>query len=82
MVVVDGLSHQSFVRPMYTKTSEETSQKLEDIIKRLDLPGHTFLMTDRGTEFYGETSKMLEKWGITPHKLSGRHKASPAERFM
>ncbi len=82
LVVVDGLSHQAFVRPMYSKTAEETSRALEDIIKRLDLPGHTFLVTDRGNEFYGETARMLEKWGITPHKMTGPHKSSPAERYM
>jgi hypothetical protein len=82
MVVVDGLSHQAFVRPMYTKTSAETSRALEDIIKRLDLPGHTFFLTDQGNEFYGDVSRLLEKWGITPHKMTGPHKSSPAERFM
>ncbi|CAG5104698.1 Oidioi.mRNA.OKI2018_I69.chr1.g1462.t2.cds [Oikopleura dioica] len=82
LVVVDGLSRQSFVRPLKRKTAEETAAALEDIIKRLDLPGHTFLMVDDGNEFKGAVLPLLEKWQITPHQLRGRHKSSIAERFM
>lgn len=82
LVVVDGLSRQSFVRGMVTRTARETAAALVSIFESLDLPGHSFFMTDRGTEFYGETLKVLEKFGMTPVYMTGPHKSMIAERFM
>ncbi|CAG5104171.1 Oidioi.mRNA.OKI2018_I69.chr1.g1127.t1.cds [Oikopleura dioica] len=80
LVVVDGLSRQSFVRPMKTKSSAECAQLLGDIFSTLDLPGHTMFMTDQGNEFKGEVALLLDDWNMTPVKLTGV-KAALAERF-
>ena len=70
---------------MTTKTAEECSQKMENILSRMvNLPGHSLFVSDRGGEFMSEKyfKPMLAEWGITPVPLQGLHKASMAERFM
>ncbi len=82
LVVVCGLSKQLFTAPLYFNTQEEVTPALEKIFSRLDLPGHTFFLTDRGKEFEINSWGMLERWGMTPVYLRGRHKSAPAERVM
>jgi len=82
LVVVCGLSKQLFTAPLYFNTQEEVTPALEKIFSRLDLPGHTFFLTDRGKEFEINSWGMLERWGMTPVYLRGRHKSAPVERVM
>lgn len=85
LVVVDGLSRQAFTRAMTTKTAEECAQKLDSIFESLvNLPGHTFFVTDRGGEFMSQKyiTPLMKHWGFTTVPLQGTHKASMAERFM
>ncbi|CAG5106261.1 Oidioi.mRNA.OKI2018_I69.chr1.g2761.t1.cds [Oikopleura dioica] len=82
LVVVDGLSRQLFVRPLYQKTAAETSENLEDIFMHMDMPGQTFLVTDRGKEFESSIWPMLDRWGVMPVQVDGPHKASLAERVI
>lgn len=82
LVVVDGLSRRAFCKGLMTRTASETAVALDSIFETLDLPGHSFFMTDRGGEFFGDTLKVLEKYGMTPVYLAGSHKSAIAERFM
>lgn len=82
LVVVDALSRQSFVRPLFTSSARECAAAFEDICLYLDLPGSPFLVTDRGPEFSAEFDKIIRKWGFQRIRLQGRHKAMIAERFM
>jgi hypothetical protein len=82
LVVICALSKQLFTAPIYFNTQEEVTPALENIFRQLDLPGHTFFLTDRGKEFEINSWPMLERWGMTPVYLRGRHKSAPAERVM
>ena len=81
LAVIDGLSRQSFVRPMKTKSSAESSKLLNDIFSTLDLPGVTMFMSDKGTELKGEVAAVLDDWNMLPVKLEKPHKAALVERF-
>lgn len=82
LVVVDALSRQSFVRPLYTTRADECARQFLDICLYLDLPGSPFLVSDQGSEFSTEFDKAVKEWGFQRFKLAGRHKAAIAERFM
>lgn len=83
LVVIDGLSRKSFVAPLRSTKSEETSKELDNIFRKIgeDLPGHTFFCTDQGSEFEKNTYDLLERWSMTPVHLQGPHKAAIVERF-
>jgi hypothetical protein len=82
LVVVDGLSKQLFTAPLYFNDQKEVTAALERIFSHLDLPGHTFFLSDRGKEFELSTWPLLQDWGMSPVYLRGRHKSAPAERAM
>ena len=82
LVVVDALSRQSFVRPLYDVNARECARAFEDICLFLDLPGSPFLVTDQGSEFSPQFDRVVKQLGFQRIRLSGRHKASIAERFM
>jgi hypothetical protein len=82
LVVVDALSRQSFVRPLFTTTAKECAAAFEDICLYLDLPGSPFLVTDQGPEFSTQFDRAIKNWGFQRIRLETRHKAMMAERFM
>jgi hypothetical protein len=82
LAVVDALSKQSFVRPLYDNTALECARAFEDICLYLDLPGSPFLVTDQGPEFSPQFDRVAKQLGFQRIRLQGRHKASIAERFM
>ena len=82
MVCVCCFSKMAFARPLKRKTGLDSAIALEEIIKEMpDIPQS--IVTDRGNEYYDhKVQKLFDRYGIHHYSITGKHKASIAERFI
>ena len=84
LVVVDICTRFCILRPIKDKTAKSVATALIDIFSILELPRH-FVISDNGTEFKNEITKMLfDAFGVerrfsTPYHPAGN---GTAERFV
>ena len=84
LVMIDCFTKFVWIKPMKTKTGEETAQAFDSIFKEFD--EHPInLMTDSGLEFFNsKVSQVLSSYNITHYKPRTKTlwKASMAERVI
>jgi len=81
LLLVDCYSSKLFVEPLKDKNSETVAKALQKIIK--DFKAKIYkLETDRGSEFFGATKKVLNKHKIFYKSKFGKHKANFVERMI
>lgn len=78
LVGIDIFTKLGWAVPMDSKSSAETAEALEQILKKIGTPDKIY--TDSGSEFQGETAKLMAKHKIT-HQTTLAH-ANFAERFI
>ena len=84
LVIIDCFTKLVWIKPMKTKTGEETARAFDSIFKEFD--EHPInLMTDSGLEFFNsKVSQVLSSYNITHYKPRTKTlwKASMAERVI
>ena len=84
LVIIDCFTKFVWIKPMKTKTGEETARSFDSIFKEFD--EHPInLMTDSGLEFFNsKVSQVLSSYNITHYKPRTKTlwKASMAERVI
>ena len=84
LVIIDCFTKFVWIKPMKTKTGEETARAFDSIFKEFD--EHPInLMTDSGLEFFNsKVSQVLSSYNITHYKPRTKTlwKASMAERVI
>ena len=82
MVIIDAFSRRAYVRKLKNKGSEETARALEDFLNNINYLPRS-LYTDAGLEYTNNrVQRVLKNFGLQHYIMSGKHKASMAERFI
>ena len=81
LVVLDVYSRYAWCEPMKNGSSLSTSIALQDI-HAFSKVYPSFLWTDNGSEFLGDTLKLCNENSIKQYHTYSVHKASIAERFI
>ena len=80
LIVVDGFSKYTWVEVLKNKTAPVTAEALEKILDSIAPEEVKTFISDKGGEFLGETSKLLESRNIKQILTDSKFKASIAER--
>ena len=74
LFVVDVGSRYKAVRPLRTKKASEVSEMLGDIYKKGPLKYPSVFQCDAGSEFKGDTAKLLEKHDVEIKRATTKYK--------
>ena len=79
-VCIDVFSRYLWIRPLESKSSEESAKAIVSIFKEGRIPG--FIVSDSGTEFKGKFQEVLKAHNVGYFTLHSPSKASIAERIQ
>lgn len=83
LIVIDCFSKYLWTRPLKSKTAQEVSEAMEDILSSSEGRHPRNLQSDQGTEFYNaKFNRLMKKYNIRHYSTFSSKKASMAERVI